>query len=69
MQDLVGAGAAVRWQALSRWLADQHALLASWRERRRARQMLLALDERMLADIGLSRADVEAECGKPFWLP
>ena len=31
-----------------------------WRERRIARRELLLLDERMLRDIGLSRADVDA---------
>ena len=31
------------------------------------RKHLLDLDDRLLADIGLSRADVEREAGKPFW--
>jgi len=42
------------------------ALLA-WQERARARSMLLQMDERQLKDIGLSRADVAREAGKPFW--
>ena len=33
----------------------------------RERSVLRSLDDAMLKDIGLSRADVEAEASKPFW--
>jgi uncharacterized protein YjiS (DUF1127 family) len=33
----------------------------------RCRRGLARLDDRMLKDIGLNRADVEREIGKPFW--
>jgi uncharacterized protein YjiS (DUF1127 family) len=36
-------------------------------ERRAQRRRLLALDDRMLHDIGRSRADAEAEWAKPLW--
>lgn len=36
-------------------------------ERQRQRNALLKLDDRMLSDIGVSRADAEREGGKPFW--
>jgi uncharacterized protein YjiS (DUF1127 family) len=36
-------------------------------ERRRQRQALLQLDDRMLADIGLSRSQAFEEANKPFW--
>jgi len=42
-------------------------LLLEWQERARQRHDLRSLDDRMLSDIGLSRADVEGECTKPFW--
>jgi len=42
-------------------------LVQGWCARARERRMLLQLDERMLKDIGVSRADVVQEAGKPFW--
>jgi uncharacterized protein YjiS (DUF1127 family) len=41
--------------------------LLSWQQRVRDRHALTQLDEHMLHDIGLSRADVEREASKPFW--
>ncbi len=35
--------------------------------RSRQRRDLAALSDHNLRDIGLSRSDVEAEIGKPFW--
>jgi uncharacterized protein YjiS (DUF1127 family) len=43
------------------------ATLAGWAERRRQRRALLALDDNLLKDIGLSSADAWAEAHKPFW--
>jgi len=48
-------------------LGDALTLAYSWRERSRQRRTLHRLDDRMLRDIGLSRADVEYEASKPFW--
>lgn len=42
-------------------------LLLTWQERARQRHQLHLMGERELRDIGLSRADVEGECAKPFW--
>lgn len=42
-------------------------LLLGWSARARERRMLLQLDERMLKDIGVTRADVAREATKPFW--
>jgi uncharacterized protein YjiS (DUF1127 family) len=41
--------------------------VAMWQERRRQRLALASLDDHMLHDIGISRADVEAEVTRPFW--
>lgn len=42
-------------------------LLATWHQRSADRRHLLTLDDGMLRDVGLSRADVELESSKPFW--
>jgi uncharacterized protein YjiS (DUF1127 family) len=41
--------------------------LAGWRMRARGRRQLMMLDDRGLADIGISRADAEAEWRKHPW--
>lgn len=41
--------------------------LALWIERDRQRRALATLDDRMLRDVGVSRADAAKECRKPFW--
>jgi uncharacterized protein YjiS (DUF1127 family) len=42
-------------------------LLLTWQERAVQRHALAALDEPMLRDIGLSRAEAWREASKPFW--
>ncbi len=42
-------------------------LVYLWQRRIAEREHLLALDNRMLADIGISRADAAREAGKRFW--
>jgi uncharacterized protein YjiS (DUF1127 family) len=44
-------------------------LLLIWQQRARDRRQLETLNDRMLRDIGLTRADVFAEASKPFWRP
>src|SRR5512132_597191 len=41
--------------------------LGDWRERLWGRRQLARLDGRLLADIGLTRADVDRELAKRFW--
>jgi uncharacterized protein YjiS (DUF1127 family) len=41
--------------------------LREWRRRLKGRAQLAALDDRMLKDIGISRADAEFLANKPFW--
>jgi len=42
-------------------------LLWTWHERSRQRFKMKQLSDETLKDIGLSRADIEAEAHKPFW--
>ena len=53
--------------AVDGWLGRIVDALLEWQRRQRDRAALSALDDRMLSDIGLSRADVEAEISKRFW--
>ncbi|MCA8908579.1 MAG: DUF1127 domain-containing protein [Rhodospirillaceae bacterium] len=55
---------ATRLSALPLRLFD--ALLA-WQQRAAERRHLAALDDRLLKDMGLSRADVAQELEKPMW--
>jgi uncharacterized protein YjiS (DUF1127 family) len=41
----------------------------TWQRRHKDRMHLMALDDRLLHDIGISLADVEHEVSKPFWKP
>jgi uncharacterized protein YjiS (DUF1127 family) len=43
------------------------ALAATWRSRARQREALARLDDRLLADIGLTREAQMVECSKFFW--
>jgi uncharacterized protein YjiS (DUF1127 family) len=54
---------------LTAWLLRALELVLSWQEVARQRRALLALDERLLKDIGITRADAEHEAGRPFWDP
>lgn len=42
-------------------------LICDWRARAAERHTLRSLDDRMLKDVGLSRADLERELHKSFW--
>ena len=41
--------------------------LRIWHQRARTRRQLLTLEDQLLADIGVSRADAVHEASKPFW--
>lgn len=45
------------------------ATIVLWCERQRTRRHLGTLDDRELADVGLSRTQQRTECTKPFWRP
>lgn len=61
-------GASDRPSLVSRIQAILEAV-ETWLSRRRQRLDLAELDDRLLADIGLTRADVARETAKPFWQP
>jgi uncharacterized protein YjiS (DUF1127 family) len=42
-------------------------LMLTWSDRMRQRRHLAELDDRLLQDIGVSRADIETEISRPFW--
>jgi uncharacterized protein YjiS (DUF1127 family) len=42
-------------------------VIAVWEERWRSRHLLQTLDDRMLGDVGFTRADAWREASKPFW--
>jgi uncharacterized protein YjiS (DUF1127 family) len=43
------------------------ATVVVWRERRRTRRHFATLDDRALADVGLTRAQQRSEYAKSFW--
>ncbi|MCQ4312227.1 DUF1127 domain-containing protein [Pseudomonas stutzeri] len=42
-------------------------LLRLWQQRARTRRQLAALDDRQLADVGISHSERMDELTKPFW--
>jgi uncharacterized protein YjiS (DUF1127 family) len=50
-------------------LSRLYSCLAEWYRRRRSRDELARFSPRMLRDIGITPADRERECIKPFWRP
>lgn len=57
--------AAARW--LDRAAVRSIDVVCEWRARADERHVLRSLDDRMLKDVGISRADVERELHRPFW--
>jgi uncharacterized protein YjiS (DUF1127 family) len=43
------------------------ARLLRWHELARQRRALLTLDDRLLKDIGTTRAEAQREASRPFW--
>ncbi|MFQ5995527.1 MAG: DUF1127 domain-containing protein [Acidiferrobacterales bacterium] len=61
-----GSGSSVAQQARD-FISRALDTVAAWHERARQRRHLMELDDRLLQDIGLTRADVARETGKSFW--
>jgi uncharacterized protein YjiS (DUF1127 family) len=49
------------------WLTRAANTIRCWAQRIRSRDALADLDERMLKDVGLTRADILVERSKYFW--
>ncbi len=64
---LLGIGV-TRSRSLPNW-SKLHALFAEWSQRIRSRYELEQLNERDLADMGLTPLDAFNEAQKPFWEP
>ena len=48
-------------------LSSLAGTIVIWLNRRQGRRDLSELDDRLLADVGISRQDALREAGKPFW--
>lgn len=55
-------------QTLAERLLNLWRTLEIWQVRARQRRDLLDLDDRLLRDIGINRAEAEREASKPFWV-
>lgn len=61
-RQLFAALSNMRARALEFWAA-----CVALEQRRQSRKILLQMDERLLADIGLSLSQARFEASKPFW--
>jgi len=61
----------IRWRIIPRWSSRLFSgvmdRILLWHKLSRERRQLSSLSDRMLSDIGATRADVEQESNKPFW--
>lgn len=66
-----GNFAGTRRRPVRRWASAAarrlFAMSSEWRRRARDRAELAALDDRTLADIGITRAEADFLGNKPFW--
>ena len=57
----------ISFKGLSGLIVKATDTVLDWQERARQRHRLGEMDDHLLRDIGLSRADLEYESSKPFW--
>jgi uncharacterized protein YjiS (DUF1127 family) len=57
----------INLKGLSALIVKATDTVLDWQERARQRHRLGEMDDHLLRDIGLSRADLEHESAKPFW--
>jgi len=66
-QVISNLGSARRNSTIGAGLVGLFNRVSEWSERRRARTHLYQMPDYILSDIGVSRAEVDAEYEKPFW--
>ena len=68
-EDVGGRSAGVRRpvHSVGNAVTRMFGALREWRRRSKDRAQLAALNDRMLTDIGISRAEAEFLANKPFW--
>jgi uncharacterized protein YjiS (DUF1127 family) len=57
----------ISWGKVMRLCQQARLLAATWRSHARPHKALARLDDRLLADIGLTREAQMVECSKLFW--
>lgn len=65
----IAAQPAAWWRALAACLAGGANAVSASMDRGRQRRRLAELDDYLLRDIGVTRAEARRECAKPFWKP
>lgn len=60
-------GAIAEAKSWSRWPQTIAHTLIHWQARAEQRRRLGTMDDRMLADMGVTRAEADQESQKPFW--
>jgi uncharacterized protein YjiS (DUF1127 family) len=66
-QVISNLGSARRNSTIGEGLVGLFNRVSEWSDRRRARSHLYQMPDYILSDIGVSRSEVDAEYGKPFW--
>lgn len=67
MERTLGSTSLTFRQPQTHWLARLSATLKRWQLNAHTRRQLAALDQRLLADSGISPSERLAELEKPFW--
>ena len=57
----------ISFKGLGALIVNAMDTVLDWQDRARQRHHLGEMDDHLLRDIGLSRADLEYESSKPFW--